>query len=328
MFINRVRVGHAPNPIPRPGAVHPGPWEKQGTFNSSSSTTSLNIYKACQQSNVTCNGYVLDRNSSYIDHNNKKAVLNGTEGFGANSTSAGMPIDGIAVSGRWDVRPSLGMAWSSFGIFPKDALYADLAKASNDSVPSALLMLGCHCNSDNPTAYRGFADQGTQLDELTWWSRRLISNRTLDETYLFTGGYCKQPIFNFFTILHRYMFIIRILVKKLFRRRFSVKEFEGTLSMEELLGILDRVDLEDLSQRRVAAAATKVMIDNSDEVFFEKAPNGGTENSSSEADACNASAKLVTLQYQAVQKLMVCRRSITPERPGSILKNLVSFRLQ
>ena len=51
-----------------------------------------------------------------------------------------------------------------------------------------ILMVGCHRNTDD-TIFRDFGLNNSTYDELAIWTRKLVTNQTLDEAVLFNGGY-------------------------------------------------------------------------------------------------------------------------------------------
>ena len=50
--------------------------------------------------------------------------------------------------------------------------------------PHPYIMIGCHRNSDD-TDFRDFSFSSCSVDELAFWTRKLIVNRTHDETMYF-----------------------------------------------------------------------------------------------------------------------------------------------
>ena len=52
-----------------------------------------------------------------------------------------------------------------------------------------VMLIGCHKTGDVDDDYRHFG--GGAYDELAIWTRRLIVNRSIDETHFFTGGHSK-----------------------------------------------------------------------------------------------------------------------------------------
>jgi hypothetical protein len=75
----------------------------------------------------------------------------------------------------------------------RDALDADLdtwdgLDGSSKTQKPPFLMVGCHRTSDD-TDYRDYGYVNSQYDELAFWDRRLVTNRSVDETLYFAGGY-------------------------------------------------------------------------------------------------------------------------------------------
>ena len=53
-----------------------------------------------------------------------------------------------------------------------------------------VIMVGCHRNSDD-FKFGGFIKANASYDELTIWTRKLRTNKSVDETLYFVGGYSK-----------------------------------------------------------------------------------------------------------------------------------------
>ena len=51
-----------------------------------------------------------------------------------------------------------------------------------------VIMVGCHRNSDE-YKFSGFLKANASYDELTIWTRKLRTNKSVDETLYFVGGY-------------------------------------------------------------------------------------------------------------------------------------------
>lgn len=87
-----------------------------------------------------------------------------------------------------------------------------------------VIMVGCHRNSDE-YKFRGFLAANASYDELTIWTRKLRTNKSVDETLYFVGGY--------------------------------IPNFES-VTPEEWLTMMDRVELSHYSQDAVASVTSQL----------------------------------------------------------------------
>ena len=59
-----------------------------------------------------------------------------------------------------------------------------------------VIMVGCHRNSDE-YKFSGFLGANASYDELTIWTRKLRTNKSVDETLYFVGGYSKWKQYDY-----------------------------------------------------------------------------------------------------------------------------------
>lgn len=201
-------------------------------------------------------------------------------------------------------------------------IYAENALGERSAHDPPYIMIGCHRNSEDAD-FRDFSHDNSAYDELAIWTRKLVVNRTHDETLYFTGGYC-----NFSGMLFSAGLIQNC--------QIAVDQFEG-VSQSEWFKLLDQVELDNPAQAEVAAyVSAKYANADSEEDFGNGTTDGNNSTGLNDGDPAFGDGFPRTEQqqidyerqmiaYNVNVKLLSTAAVKQLERPKYLSRRLVSF---